>query len=161
MGDFNINLMNYEADNPTSHVLDNICLNSFFSYINIPTHHTSQSKTLIDNILYNGINGNTISGNITTNISDHLAQFLITSYQTHSETNPKKIQGPLNSLPKIISNMTCKVLTGNTPQTFTFKVQITHLSKYMSRKQQKTLAKLGLQKVYSDEISQTSKQSLT
>ena len=25
MGEFNINLMNYETDNPTSHFLDNIC----------------------------------------------------------------------------------------------------------------------------------------
>ena len=45
MRDFNINLMNYETDNPTSHFLDNICSNSFFPYINIPTRHTSRSKT--------------------------------------------------------------------------------------------------------------------
>ena len=93
MGDFNINLMNSETDNPTSHFLDNICLNSFFPYINIPTCHTSRPKTPIDNILHTGINGNTIFGNIT-NISDHLAQFLITFYQVHIETKPKKIQGP-------------------------------------------------------------------
>ena len=80
IGDFNINLMNYETDNPTFPFLDNIFSNSFFPYINIPTRHTSQSKTLIDNILHNGINANTVSGNITTNVSDHLAQFLITSY---------------------------------------------------------------------------------
>ena len=91
MGDFNINLMNYEIDNTTSHFLDNVCSNSFFSYINIPTCHTSHSKTLIDNILHKGITRNTISGNITTNISDHLIQFLISSYQVHNETNPKKI----------------------------------------------------------------------
>ena len=53
--------------------------------------HTSQSKTLLDNILHNGINGNTVFRNVTTNISAHLAQFLITSYQVHSETKPKKI----------------------------------------------------------------------
>ena len=56
----------------------------------------------------------TIFGNIT-NISDNLAQFLITFYQVHSETKPKKIQGPLNPLSKIIPNMICKLLTGNTP----------------------------------------------
>ena len=37
MGDFNTSLMNYEIDNPTSHFLDNVCSNSFFPYINIPT----------------------------------------------------------------------------------------------------------------------------
>ena len=83
--------MNYQTDNPTSHFLDNVCSNNFVQYINIPTCHTSGSKTLIDNKLHNSINGNTISGNITTDISDHLAQFLITSYQVHSETKPKKI----------------------------------------------------------------------
>ena len=91
MGNFNISLMNYETDNATSHFLDNVFSNSFFPYINIPTRHTSRSKTLIDNILHNGINRNTIPGNITTDISDHLAQFLITSYQVHSEAKPKKI----------------------------------------------------------------------
>ena len=90
MGDFNINLMNYETDNPTSHFLDNVCSSSLFPYINIPTRHTSRAKTLLDNIIHNSINGNAISGNITTDISDHLAQFLITSYQVHSKTKPKK-----------------------------------------------------------------------
>ena len=82
--------MTYETDHPTSHFLDNVFSNSFFPHVNMPTCHTSRSKTLIDNILHNGINGNTISGNISTDISDHLAQFLITSYQKHSETKPKK-----------------------------------------------------------------------
>ena len=85
MGDFNINLMNYKADNPTSHFLDNVCSNSFFPYINIPTGHTSQSKTLIDIIQHNDINRNTISGNKTTNTLDHLTQFLITSYQVDKQ----------------------------------------------------------------------------
>ena len=91
MRDFNINLMNYEINNPTSHFLGNACSNSLFPYINIPTRHTSRSKTVIDNILHIGINGNMVSGNITTDILEHLAQFLITSYQVHSETKPKKI----------------------------------------------------------------------
>ena len=38
MGDFNIN-MNYATDNPTSLFLGNVCSNSFFLCINIPTHH--------------------------------------------------------------------------------------------------------------------------
>ena len=58
---FNINLMNYEIDLPTSHFLDNFCSNSFFPYIMYPERHLSRSKTLIDNLLHNGINGNTVS----------------------------------------------------------------------------------------------------
>ena len=116
MDDFSINLMNYERDNPTSHFLDNVCSNSFFPYINISARHTSRFKTLIDNILHNGINGNTASGNRATDISNHLVQFLITSYQVHSETKPRqKKQGLLNPLSKIISSMICKILTENTP----------------------------------------------
>ena len=91
MADFKINLMNCETDNPTSQFPDNFRRNIFFPHINNPTCHTSRYKTLIDNVLHNGINGNTVSGNVTTDISDHLAQFLITSYQAHSETKPKKI----------------------------------------------------------------------
>ena len=37
MGDFNINLMNYETDNATSHFLDNVCSNSFF-HISMSLH---------------------------------------------------------------------------------------------------------------------------
>ena len=81
----------YEIDNPTSHFLDNVCSNSFFPYINISTRLTSRSKTLIENILHNDINGNTVSGNIAADISDYPAQFLITSYQVHSETKPKQL----------------------------------------------------------------------
>ena len=62
----------------------------FLSIINISTRHTSRSKNLIGNKLHNGINGSARSGDITNDISNHLAQFLITSYQLHSETKPKK-----------------------------------------------------------------------
>ena len=87
MGDLIIILTNHETDNPTSHVLGNVFSNSFFPYINIPTLHTSRSKTLIDNILHNCMNGN-----ITADISDHLTQFLVTYYQVNSEKEPKKIR---------------------------------------------------------------------
>ena len=67
--DFNINFMNYKTVNLTFHFLNNLCLNSFFPYINISKRHGSRSKTLIDNTLHNGITGIAVSGNITTKIS--------------------------------------------------------------------------------------------
>ena len=77
-------------------------------HISISLHVIHHGLKLIDNILHNAINGNTASGNITTGISNHLVQFLITSYQVHSETKPRqKRQG--------LSNMICKILTENTP----------------------------------------------
>ena len=68
MGVFNIQLVSYETDNPTSLFFDNVCSINFLPYINITTRHSSRSKTLINNILNNNINGTTVSGNIASNI---------------------------------------------------------------------------------------------
>ena len=75
LGDFNINLLNYNDHQPTNDFLDSLASNSFIPYILHPTRITSHSKTLIDNIFSNFISPEIISGNITANISDHLPQF--------------------------------------------------------------------------------------
>ena len=77
LGDFNINLLNFNDHQPTDEVLDSLVSNSFIPYILQPTRLTSHSKTLIDNIIYNVISHEVISGNITATISDHLPQFLL------------------------------------------------------------------------------------
>ena len=77
MGDFNINLLNYETNKQTSGFLNNMYENGFSPYINIPTRITPRSKTLIDNIFTNKLDEQIISGNITSTMSDHLIQFLI------------------------------------------------------------------------------------
>ena len=41
-----------------------------------PTRIKPRSQTLIDNIFYNEIQNNIVAGNITTNISDQLTQFI-------------------------------------------------------------------------------------
>ena len=76
LGDFNINLMNYNVQNPTNEFLDSLASNSFLPYILEPTRITSHSKTLI-NIFPNITLPDSISGNVTATISDHLPQFLI------------------------------------------------------------------------------------
>ena len=76
-GDFNINLLNYNDHQPTNDFLDSLASNSIIPYILHPTRITSHSKTIIDNIFSNYISHEIISGNITTNISDHLPQFLL------------------------------------------------------------------------------------
>ena len=65
MGDFNINLLNYENENKITEFLDGMCSNSFLPFITIPTRITPRSRTLIDNIFYNGTIQNTTAGNIT------------------------------------------------------------------------------------------------
>ena len=73
LGDFNINLLNYNVHNPTNEFLDSLASNSFLPYILQPTRITSHSKTLIDNIFRNM--PDSVSGNLTATISDHLPQF--------------------------------------------------------------------------------------
>ena len=53
LGDFNINLLNYNVHNPTNEFLDSLASNSFLPYILQPTRITSHSKTLIGNIFTN------------------------------------------------------------------------------------------------------------
>ena len=77
LGDFNVNLLNYNDHNPTNEFLDSLASNSFVPYILQPTRLTSHSKTLIDNIFSNIISPEAISGNLTSTISDHLPQFMI------------------------------------------------------------------------------------
>ena len=75
LGDFNINLLNYNDHQPTNDFLDSLASNSFIPYILHPTRITNHSKTLSDNIFSNFISPDIISGNITATISDHLPQF--------------------------------------------------------------------------------------
>ena len=50
LGDFNINLLNYNDHNPTNEFLDSLASNSFALYILQPTRLTSHSETLIGNL---------------------------------------------------------------------------------------------------------------
>ena len=77
LGDFNVNLLNYNEHNQTNEFLDSLASNSFIPLILQPTRITSHSNTLIDNIFSNVIDPDIISGNLTTTISDHLPRFAI------------------------------------------------------------------------------------
>ena len=79
LGDFTVNLLNYNEHNQTNEFLDSLAPNSFIPSILQPTRITSQSNTLIDSIFSNVIDPDIISGNLTATISDHLLQFSIIS----------------------------------------------------------------------------------
>ena len=85
MGDYNINLLNYETDPSVESFIDTIYSNSLLPAIKIPTRLTSQSKTLIDNIFISDITSDIIAGNLNISISDHLAQIVI----FHDSNNPE------------------------------------------------------------------------
>ena len=73
VGDFNIKLLKHNDHQPTNDFLDSLGSNSFIPYILHPNRITSHAKTLIGNIFSNFISHETISGNITATISDHLS----------------------------------------------------------------------------------------
>ena len=75
LGDFNANLLNYNEHNEINEFLDFLASNSFIPLILQPTRITSHFNTVIDNIFPNVIDPDTISGNLTAPISDHLPQF--------------------------------------------------------------------------------------
>ena len=77
LGDFNVNLLNYNEHNQTDEFLDSLAYNSFIPLILQPTRITSHYNTLINNIFSNIIDPDIISGNLTATISDHLPQFAI------------------------------------------------------------------------------------
>ena len=72
LGDFNINVLNYNDHQPTNDFLGSLASGSFIPYVLHPSRITSHSKTLIDNIFSNFISPDIISGNITAAISELL-----------------------------------------------------------------------------------------
>ena len=77
MGDFDIDLLKYDTNTDSVTFLESMYTNFLSTYISTPTRVTTHSKTLIDNIFTNNIDDGLISGNITTTITDHYAQFLL------------------------------------------------------------------------------------
>ena len=77
LGDFNVNLLNYNEHTHTNKFLGSLASNSFIPLILQPTRIARHSNTLIDNIFSNVIDPAIISGNLTATISDHLPQFSI------------------------------------------------------------------------------------
>ena len=55
LGDFNVNLLNYNEHNQTNEFLNSLASNSFVPLILQPNRITSHSNTLIDNIFSNVI----------------------------------------------------------------------------------------------------------
>ena len=79
LGDFNVNLLNYNGHNETNEFLDSLASNSFIPLILQPTRITSHSNALIDNIFLNVIDPDIIPANLNATTSDHLPQFAIIS----------------------------------------------------------------------------------
>ena len=77
MGDFNLNLLNFESHTPTDLFINTLATYCFQPHIIKPTRITDHSATLIDHIYFNSVEHATVSGNLVCDISDHLPNFLI------------------------------------------------------------------------------------
>ena len=77
MGDFNVNLLNYESHNETNDFINTMVSHYLLPHILHPTRVTDHSATVIDNIFSDNTSHKTVSGNIITQISDHFTQFII------------------------------------------------------------------------------------
>ena len=77
LGDFNVNLLNYNEHNPTNEFLDSLASNSFTPLMLQPTRIASHSNTLIDNLFSNIINPDIIPGILTATIfnSKHVRKY--------------------------------------------------------------------------------------
>ena len=98
-GDFNFDLLKTSNHSDTSSFYEKISSNLLIPHITLPTRINKKNNTLIDNIFSNQYNPDTISGNLTVNISDHLPSFIILprSNQNHLPTKHNLYTRDLNN----------------------------------------------------------------
>ena len=91
MGDFNLDLLQY---NQFIHQLKNLSTlfsHAFIPLISNPTHLTSYSATLIDNIFTNNLSQNVLNGIVLNDLSDHLPVFAYFSGKTLTRDGENKV----------------------------------------------------------------------
>ena len=77
LGDYNINILNYESHEPTAYFVNSMYSFGFVPLINRPTRITQHSATIIDNIFTNNHNAliKSYQGILVTDLSDHFPVF--------------------------------------------------------------------------------------
>lgn len=75
MGDFNLNLLQYNHHVTTLEFIDNVFSHAFCPLTSQPTRRTSYSATLIDKIFTNNLSQNVFNGITLSDLSDHLPVF--------------------------------------------------------------------------------------
>ena len=87
MGDFNVDLLKSNSHNQSNEFYNSMSSNFFTPFILQPTR--LHSKTLIDNVFFNSLEYQSVSGNLLIEISDHLIQFLILEGFTKERSLPE------------------------------------------------------------------------
>ena len=98
LGDFNINFLNYNSSTPITNYVNFLFSKQFLPYIIHPSRVSAHSSTLIDNILSNITDNETLSGNILPQITDHFPQFLIVKHADITYKNLSYFQHDLSKL---------------------------------------------------------------
>ena len=89
MGDYNINILNYDSRSATVEFVDMLYSHAFLPLINRPTRITQNSATIIDNIFTNNIGESECGHNVilVTDISDHFPIFHIWKHTQIAQTD--------------------------------------------------------------------------
>ena len=91
MGDFNLDLIQYNHHVPTEEFTDSLFSHAFLPLISNPTRLTSYSATLIDNIFSNNFSQNVFSGIVLNDLSDHFPVFAHFYEEVVPHSKQKKI----------------------------------------------------------------------
>ena len=91
MGDFNLDLLQYNHHTPTQEFIDTLFSQAFIPLISNPTRLTSYSATLIDNIFTNNLSQNVLNGIVLNDLSDHLPVFAYFSGKTLTRDGENKV----------------------------------------------------------------------
>ena len=91
MGDFNLDLLQYNRHIPTQEFIDSLFSHAFFPLISKPTRLTSYSATLIDNIFANNVSQNVFNGIVLNDLSDHLPVFTYFVNETMTRISQKSL----------------------------------------------------------------------
>ena len=84
-GDFNIDLLKYDAHDETSNFLDVALEHYLYPTISKPTRFSRSTSTLIDNIFVSSLNEDYTAGLFISDLSDHLPIFFISSIKTQAK----------------------------------------------------------------------------
>ena len=103
-GDFNVDLLKVDTNKDFAEYLDILSSYDFLPHIILPTRTTDISSTVIDNIFFNSIEYNIVSGNLTSSISDHFPQFLLLINASVNTALPtKKAAASVHDWTKVMS----------------------------------------------------------
>ena len=91
LGDFNVDLLKYDHHVSTNEFLDTLSSHTFLLQYIEPPRVTSKSKTQINNVFSNILSLDSISGNLTVKVSDHLPQFVINIFSNSTSGSKSNI----------------------------------------------------------------------